>query len=75
MSDKLVRYLINSGLVRVDDIPDEQVVDEAILVMEGMQHRINELENAIVKIVDEAMNIAVMVEPRQIEMPMAESED
>ena len=42
--DKLVRYLINEGLVRVDDIPDEQAVGEAIIVMEGMQHKISALQ-------------------------------
>ena len=38
--DKLARYLINNygNMVKVDDMPNEDAVDEAIKILERMHH-------------------------------------
>ncbi len=51
--DKLVRYLINNGLVKVDDIPNSDAIQEAIVVMEGMQSALTECENRIADLEEE----------------------
>ena len=53
--DKLARYLINyyGDIIKVDDIPDEDVVDEAIRILELQrnltQKKADELDKEIEK--------------------------
>lgn len=45
-ADKLIRFMIGQDLVPVDDMPDDQMADEAIEVISRLRERVAEFESA-----------------------------